>query len=320
MLAIGSLLLIAPLIWLLFMAVNHHRPAVAVEVMIPSGASAISIGHMLEGRDVISSKLAFRLLSGLKGVSLKLKSGLYRFENPANINAVIGRLVRGDVMQFRITVPEGLRNDEALVLLSKKSGVELAVWESELARLLPNGAEGHLLPETYHYTKPLAAAELLESMLKAQQRLLDTISKNPVEQQRLRIMASIIEKETMLDHERPLISAVIHNRLKLGMPLQMDPTVIYGIWKTKGAFSGNLRKLDLSTDTPWNSYTRKGLPATPIGNPGTASLKAAAAPADVDYLYFVADGTGGHKFSATHKQHLKHVREWLKIERERSEK
>lgn len=100
----------------------------------------------------------------------------------------------------------------------------------------------------------------------------------------------------------------------------MDPTVIYGIWKTTGSFSGNIHRKDLSTDTPWNSYTRRGLPPTPIGNPGTASLKAAAAPADVDYLYFVADGTGGHKFATTHEGHLANVERWIKIERQKNGK
>ncbi len=317
---VGLAIPMASLFYLLFAASSSHKPAESVELMIPKGASTISIGRMLEERDVISSKVVFRLVSSLKGVSLKLKSGLYRFEEATSMNAIIKRLVQGDVMQFRITVPEGLRNDEVLALLSEKSGVEIGMWEAELARLLPSGAEGQLLPETYHYTRPLAPDVLLSSMIEAQQKVLNTLSSDPAEQQRIRTIASIIEKETMLEHERPLVSAVIHNRLKLAMPLQMDPTVIYGIWKTKGAFSGNIRKVDLSSDTPWNSYTRKGLPPTPIGGPGVASLQAAAAPADVDHLYFVADGTGGHKFSATHEQHLKHVRQWVRIERERSGK
>ncbi|ATX79517.1 UPF0755 protein [Mariprofundus aestuarium] len=316
----GALLLLAPLLWLLWQASALHQPNSPVEVMIPKGASTIKIGQLLEAKDVIPSKIAFRFATRLKGVSAGLKSGFYRFEEAASINAIIERVERGDVMQFQVTVPEGLRNDEIIALLAAKTGVEIAAWQTELNKLVPDGAEGRLLPETYQYTKPLNPAELLGSMIKAQQKVLAALSPDPVVQQHIRIAASIIEKETMLDRERLLVSAVIRNRLKKGMPLQMDPTVIYGIWKTTGSFSGNIHRKDLSTDTPWNSYTRRGLPPTPIGNPGIASLKAAAAPADVDYLYFVADGTGGHKFATTHEGHLANVERWIKIEREKNGK
>ncbi|ATX82100.1 UPF0755 protein [Mariprofundus ferrinatatus] len=315
---IGAVLLIAPLVWLLWQASAIHQPSEPVEVMISKGSSTIKIGRLLEEQGVIPSKLAFRFAARLKGVSAGLKSGLYRFEEPASINAVLDRLERGDVMRFQVTVPEGLRNDEIVALLVEKTGVKATVWQSEINKLLPDGAEGRLLPETYQYTKPLNASELLNAMVRAQQEVLAALTSDPVRQQQLRIAASIIEKETMLENERPLVSAVIRNRLKIGMPLQMDPTVIYGIWKTTGSFSGNIRKKDLAADTPWNSYTRKGLPPTPIGNPGAASLKAAAAPADVDYLYFVADGTGGHKFAATHEAHLDNVEQWIKIERKKN--
>jgi UPF0755 protein len=113
------------------------------------------------------------------------------------------------------------------------------------------------------------------------------------------------------------VAAVIRNRLDKHMALQMDPTVIYGLWKEDGVFSGNLHKADMKRDTPWNTYTRKGLPPTPICNPGKASLLAAAHPAQVGYLYFVADGTGGHAFASDLKQHAENVRRWLKIERNR---
>jgi len=314
----GALLLLAPLLWLLWQAAASHQLTTAVQLMVPKGASTIKIGRMLHEQDVIESVLAFRLAARLKGVSAGLKSGLYHFEGEASINAVLDRLERGDVMQFQVTVPEGLRNDEIVMLLGEKTGIDMAIWNAELKKLLPDHAEGRLLPETYQYTKPLKTAELLNSMLKAQQKVLNTLSSDPAVQQQIRIAASIIEKETMLEHERPLVSAVIRNRLQKRMPLQMDPTVIYGIWKTTGSFSGDIRKKDLSFDTPWNSYTRRGLPPTPIGNPGTASLKAAAAPADVDFLFFVADGTGGHKFATTHEGHLANVEQWIKIERKKN--
>lgn len=314
----GALLLIAPLVWIFWEAASLHQPPKPVEVMIAKGSSTLKIGQLLEANDVISSKLVFRFAARFKGASAKLKSGLYRFDEAASINSVIARLERGDVMQFQVTVPEGLRNDEIIALLAEKTGIKAEQWQTALKKHLPKLEEGRLLPETYQYTKPLNPAELIGSMVAAQQRLLDGLTGDPARQQQIRIAASIVEKETMLEKERPLVSAVIRNRLKKGMPLQMDPTVIYGIWKTTGSFSGNIRKKDLLTDTPWNSYTRKGLPPTPIGNPGKASIEAAAAPADVDYLYFVADGTGGHKFAATHDEHLRNVEAWIRIERQKN--
>ena len=315
---IGLLLLAGLAGWLFWQASVAVQPATAVELDIPKGASTIKIGRLLQEQGVISSKLVFRVAARLQGVSAGLKSGLYRFEEPASIKDIMARLERGDVMRFQVTVPEGLRNDEIIALLASKTGIKGEVWQTELNRLLPESPDGRLLPETYQYTKPLNPAELLSSMIKAQQAVLNALSPDPAVQERLRIAASIIEKETMLDHERPLVSAVIRNRLAKRMPLQMDPTVIYGIWKTTGAFSGDIRKRDLSADTPWNTYTRRGLPPTPIGNPGAASLKAAAAPADVDYLFFVADGTGGHKFAATHEGHLANVEQWIRIERQKN--
>lgn len=315
---VGVMLLVSPLLWLLWQASASHQPNGTVEIVIPKGASTIRIGQMLYEQDVIASKLAFRFASRLKGVSGDLKSGLYRFESASSINTVLQRLERGDVIQFQITIPEGLRNDEIIQLLASKTEVKADQWQQALNTVVAGESEGHLLPETYSYTKPVDPILLLKSMAKAQQRLLSEISSDPEKQRQIRIAASIIEKETMLDHERVLVSAVIRNRLKKRMPLQMDPTVIYGIWKTQGAFSGDIRKRDLSADTPWNSYTRRGLPPTPIGNPGAASLKAAATPADVDYLFFVADGTGGHKFATTHEEHLANVEAWIRIEREKS--
>ncbi|NWF35703.1 endolytic transglycosylase MltG [Mariprofundus sp. KV] len=314
----GAVLLLGLCGWMFWQISAQHQPAQAVELEIPKGASTIKIGRLLQEQGVITSKLAFRIAARLHGVSAGLQSGLYRFEEPASIKVIIERLERGDVMRFQVTVPEGLRNDEIIALLASKTGIKGEVWQAELNKLLPESPDGRLLPETYQYTKPLNPAELLSSMIKAQQVVLNALSSDPAVQERLRIAASIIEKETMLDHERPLVSAVIRNRLVKRMPLQMDPTVIYGIWKTTGTFSGDIRKRDLSADTPWNTYTRRGLPPTPIGNPGAASLKAAAAPADVDYLFFVADGTGGHKFAATHEGHLANVEQWIRIERQKN--
>lgn len=295
-----------------------YAPASAVEVMIPAGTASTHIARILSEKGMISSSFVFRVWLRMNHEENSLKSGLYRFEHADSIRAIIARLEKGDVMHFQVTVPEGLRNDEVIQLLAVQTGVAAEKWQQALASLITGETEGRLLPETWEYTKPLDPLRLLKTMLQAQQQLLDSLSNDAEQQQRLRIMASVIEKETALDRERPLVSAAIHNRLKKGMPLQMDPTVIYGIYRTRGAFSGNIHKQDLSTDTLWNTYTRKGLPPTPICNPGAASLRAAAAPADVSYLYFVADGSGGHAFASTLAEHEKNVRQWVKIERQRN--
>ncbi|MDQ6966688.1 MAG: endolytic transglycosylase MltG, partial [Mariprofundaceae bacterium] len=215
-------------------------------------------------------------------------------------------------------IPEGLRSDEVLALLAGQTGTSPQQWQQVYQQLLGGKeGEGRLLPETYTYRKPVNPHAILLDMLKGQHDLMQRLVPTWLDAEKLRIVASIIEKETAVDKERPLVAAVIRNRLAKRMALQMDPTVIYGLWRTDGTFSGNLHKGDLKRDTPWSSYTRKGLPPTPICNPGEASLKAAAQPADVDYLYFVADGSGGHAFASTLEEHNANVRQWIKIERKR---
>jgi len=298
----------------------RHKPAQAAEIMIPKGASSVKIAHILEQHDVIISALVFRLKLRLDGNGGRLRSGLYHFEQAATMAQVIDRLMHGDVMHFNVTVPEGLRTEEVIQLLAEKTATDEKLWLAAIKKMFPVEAEGRLLPETYQYTKPVRIGKMLKSMVNAQQKILAELSEYAPVQNKLRVMASIIEKETMLAKERPLVAAVIRNRLKKGMPLQMDPTVIYGIWRTTGSFSGNIHKKDLSTDTPWSTYTRKGLPPTPICNPGTASLRAAAAPASVSFLYFVADGSGGHQFAATLADHQANVARWVRMERQRQHK
>ncbi len=316
----GVLLAGAAAGWFYLQTRASHAPGQPVQVMIPRGASSKQIAALLKRNDVIASKLAFRLLLRFDGDGSRLRSGLYRFAQPAAMAQVIARLARGDVMHFKVTVPEGLRTDEVLHLLAQKTGTDEKEWQEAIKKMFPVDAEGRLLPETYQYAKPVRIAQMLNAMVQAQQKILAELSPYPAVRNKLRIMASIIEKETAIAKERPLVAAVIRNRLHKGMALQMDPTVIYGIWKTTGHFSGNIHKRDLSMDTPWSTYTRKGLPPTPICNPGEASLRAAAAPADVPFLYFVADGSGGHQFAATLADHQANVARWVEMDRRRQHK
>jgi len=301
--------------------VTELQDVQAKEVNIKQGASSTFISHTLEQEHIINSALFFRWFTRLSGASAQLKPGLYHFDGQLNMFDVLNTLKDGKVIQFKVTIPEGLRTDEMLTLLSQRTNTTLAVWQKALSNVVGNGEyEGLFLPETYMYTKPIHAQRLLQQMLDARFKVEADIARklgwNEKQTQRNRIMASIVEKETAIASERTWVSAAIHNRLRLHMPLQMDPTVIYGLYRTQGSFSGNLRRKDLKQDTPWNTYTNRGLPPTPICNPGADSLRAAAHPADVNYLYFVADGTGGHAFASTLAEHNTNVRKWIQIERQ----
>jgi len=309
-------LLLVAMVWL---EVTGEQRVAAVDVVIKPGSGSSQIANALQSAGVIDSKLAFKLLTRVTGKSGSLKVGLYHFEGNLSLWDVLKKIERGEVIHFQVTVPEGLRTHDLLELVAEKTGSSLKDWRLALEELLPDQEwEGKLLPETYSYSKPVVPIALLEQMITAQRRVIASLVTNQLDAERLRIIASIIEKETGLDAERPLVSAAIRNRIERGMPLQMDPTVIYGIWRKDGSFSGNIRRKDLADDTPWNSYTRRGLPPTPICNPGAASLRAAAAPADVSYLYFVADGTGGHAFASTHEEHQANVKKWIRIERQQN--
>jgi len=311
-----SLLLLTAMAWLL---VTGKQSVDAVEIEIKPGSGSSQIASALKNAGVINSKLAFKVLTRFTGKSGSLKTGHYHFEGELSLWDVLKKIERGDVLQLQVTVPEGLRTLDVLELLAEKTKSGIKDWRLAMEELLPDQEwEGKLLPETYNYFKPVNPTSLLEQMISAQQAVIASLTTNRMDGERLRIVASIIEKETRVDGERPLVSAAIRNRLKIGMPLQMDPTVIYGIWRRDGSFSGNIRRKDLASDTPWNSYTRRGLPPTPICNPGAASLQAAAAPADVSYLYFVADGKGGHAFASTFEEHQSNVKRWITIERQQN--
>jgi len=316
-LLLGALLL-GGMAWM-WQQLYAKNPVSEVSLVVSSGASSHGIANSLQKQGVIDSAWLFRLAARLAGTATQIKAGEYVFSGDMSVVDILDKLVAGDVKLHRVTIPEGLRTQVMLQMLAEHTKSSLADWQAALKLILKSDEqEGRLLPETYTYSKPIRPKEILMSMVQAQEKILKEIKPESV--QRLRIIASIIEKETSLDKERPLVSAAIHNRLRLGMRLQMDPTVIYGIWKRDGVFSGNIQRKDLKTDTPWNTYTRRGLPPTPICNPRAASLRAAANPADVSYVYFVADGSGGHAFASTLAAHQANVKKWVKLEREMNRK
>lgn len=218
--------------------------------------------------------------------------------------------------RYRMTVAEGVTSWQIVNSLS-----QIDVLDGEVAQLPP---EGSLAPKNYEFRKGDTRASVIAEMRNEQDELLAAAWENRADGIPLKdpyealILASIIEKETGVAEERRQVASVFTNRLELGMKLQTDPTVIYGITKGQGVLGRGLRQSELRRRTDWNTYVIEGLPPTPIANPGRASLEAAVNPDDTDYIFFVADGTGGHAFAKTLEEHNKNVAEWRKIEAERA--
>jgi UPF0755 protein len=245
-----------------------------------------------------------------------LQAGEYQLTSTTTPVDLLRMLAQGEVLRYRFTLVEGWTYRQVVdalyadPVLGGWLRVNVTEASLRLAHSLLGPAEGSLLPETYVFTRSENALQVLDRAADAMNQALadawelrppDHPAKSPYE---LLVLASIIEKETALDSEREQVSGVFVRRLQRGMRLQTDPTVIYGLG---ASYDGNIRRRDLEMDTPYNTYTRAGLPPTPIAMPGRASLLAAARPADGDALYFVADGKGGHVFSATLEEHQRGV-------------
>ena len=293
--------------------------------LIPAGASMAEIADQIttSGRNTCGTEVVYRvgftrstvLVRELDPVSNSYAE-VARF-TPADDTApeaylrVIGQ---GDT-RIRIAIVEGTTSWQVLEALKA-----IDILTGDIAQL---PAEGALAPDSYEIKAGDLRQELLARMLQAQERRLAEVwaqrsDSTPVEtMEELLILASIIEKETGVADERFTVASVFGNRLEKGMPLQTDPTVIYGVTLGKGPLGRGLRKSELRKDTPWNTYVNRGLPPTPIANPGLAILQAALKPAETDFIFFVADGTGGHAFAVTLKEHNRNVAAWRKIEASR---
>lgn len=290
-------------------------------VEIPVGTSTRAILRTLEREGVVRSRYVAEVARRLFFRGQSLKAGEYRFEGPQSTEEVLRTLVEGKVVTYRITIPEGLTAEEIFDLVARQG---LARTE-ELHALfvhpgsfdgIPAGApslEGFLGPDTLFFTRSEGAREIVARLVKAFARSLPerfeeralALGRTPLEAVTL---ASLVEKETGVAAERPLVSAVYHNRLRAGMLLQCDPTTVYAL-RRRGLWDGELTHEGLALDDPYNTYVRAGLPPGPIASPGAAALEAAVAPAQVPYLYFVAvgDGSAEHRFAVTYDEHLANV-------------
>jgi UPF0755 protein len=284
-----------------------------VDVVLPTGAGLAGVGRDLARAGAVRSQTEFVLAAVLSGAAHRLKAGEYRFRARESLADVISAIARGEVVRHFVTIPEGLTSRDAVAILMKAD---------YLAGPAPIPPEGSLLPETYEVRWGETRAAVIRRMSAARDRLLDQLwaTRSPglpfASKQQAVILASVVERETAVPAERPRVAAVFINRLRKGMRLASDPTVIYGV--TGGAPLGHgLRVSELAARNPYNTYVFAGLPPTPIDNPGRASLAATLSPASTADLYFVADGSGGHAFADTFEAHKRNVARWRAIEQSR---
>ncbi len=313
-LGIGFAFLVVSAFLFLYATVFGPGPRAAnpagTEVTFNHGESIAAMARELQTQHVVRSALMFRLVERVKGHGARIRAGTYLFPSGASTVDVFRQIQAGKVEPTFVTIPEGLTSAQAIRVLMNIPGLTGDVD-------IP--PEGSLLPETYLYQRGEAREAVLERMLKAGR---DTLNQLWATRQKglpfatkedALILASVVEKETGIPSERPRVAAVFVNRLRLGMRLESDPTTIYGISHGEPLGRG-LTKTELTTDTPWNTYTVPKLPVTPICNPGKASLAAVLNPAPTKDIYFVANGTGGHSFAATYEDHLVNVARWRQIE------
>ena len=281
-------------------------------VVLPSGAGVSRIAGILDAAGVIRSETLFKVAVQLTGRDRGLRAGEYAIASGASMGEVIEHLRSGEVVRHFVTIPEGWSSAQAIDILNRNN---------LLTGTVEPPPEGSILPETYEIQRGESRAALIARMQTAHDELLAELW--PTRQQNLPfstpeqavILASIVEKETGIAAERPRVAAVFVNRLRLGMRLESDPTVVYGVSQGRPLGRG-LRRSELARETPYNTYLISGLPPTPIANPGREALEAVLNPPSSRELFFVADGTGGHVFATTFEQHLENVARWRQIEQQ----
>ena len=266
---------------------------------------------MLFRSKLVNDKYIFILFSKINRIYPQIKAGEYLFNGEFSVKQTAEKLSSGKVYLRKVTFPEGLTSTEIAKILHKENFLS----KDEFAA----PAEGSILPETYTYMRGDSPEKIIKQAQKAMQNVLKQAWRErdqnlPLQsKEELLILASIVEKETGIGMERAQVASVFVNRLRLGMLLQTDPTVIYALTNGKEDLNRPLTRKDLSIDSPYNTYKYAGLPPTPICNPGKDAIYAAAHPSETPYLYFVASGNGGHNFAATLSEHNENVRKWREL-------
>lgn len=327
--ALLSLLILLSSVVLGWLWMQGSKPLVApgpqaraVDLVIPYGLSAQSVARLVESRGFDLNAHVFILHARWEGVHRNLRAGVYRVEPGLTLRRLLHRLAGQDTTQTELRVLEGWTVAQAIAAMARNPDLRFDVLEPgnerELARNIGVSAdhpEGWLYPDLYVIPKGSTVSELLSRSVQLQQERLRAAWEERSPKLGLSsayealILASIVEKETQHPGDRERVAAVFLNRLRLGMPLQADPTVIYGLGSR---FDGDLTRRDLRADTPYNSYTRRGLPPTPISNPGSRAIRAVMHPADSPALYFVARGDGSSEFSDTLEAHNQAVDRYIR--------
>ncbi|MBP1719154.1 MAG: uncharacterized protein H6Q43_2592 [Deltaproteobacteria bacterium] len=296
-------------------SLERHSKVVTIQV----GTAFSEVARILESKGIIRDRRSFYLLARLQEAIPKVKAGEYEVHTNMTPSEVLEKLVRGDVIKYPITIPEGFNLFQIGEVL-EKAGVSSQKRFLDRARdplliaaldLEGDSLEGYLFPDTYNFPKGYGEEPVIRQMVSRFQAVYAPLEKRAQEMGLSRkdvvILASMIEKEAMDDQERRLISAVFHNRLHRGMALQSDPTAVYGMRREKPRANNRITRGDLLKKTPYNTYQMVGLPQGPIANPGIKSLQAVLNPAEVNYLYFVSKNDRTHYFSSTLEEHNRAV-------------
>lgn len=279
--------------------------------LVNKGDSLNKIAQSLQDKKLVNDKYIFILFSKINRIYPQIKAGEYLFNGEFSVKQTAEKLSSGKVYLRKVTFPEGLTSTEIAKILHKENFLS----KDEFAA----PAEGSILPETYAYMRGDSPEKIIKQAQKAMQNVLEQAWQErdqnlPLQsKEELLILASIVEKETGIGMERAQVASVFVNRLRLGMLLQTDPTVIYALTNGKEDLNRPLTRKDLSIDSPYNTYKYAGLPPTPICNPGKDAIYAAAHPSETPYLYFVASGNGGHNFATTLSEHNENVRKWREL-------
>ena len=315
LLTLALVLVLAVAIWFAWAALLPLQPAQTTFILLRPGWSTRHIARDLQQQGVIRSSTAFLMVQYAKGART-LKAGEYKFDQPASALDVWSRLVKGDVYARTVVVPEGFNMYDIAVAV-EQAGLDSAADFLTAARsdiflvrnLDPNAKslEGYLFPDTYQFTRIDTAHDIAAAMVHRFRQEAQKIGLlGNAEMHRIVTMASIVEKETADPKERPLVAGVYYNRLGRNMALAADPSVIYAALLA-GRYRGTIYASDLQFDSPYNTYKFPGLPPGPIANPGVASLLAAMHPAHTDFLYFVSDNNGHHRFARDLEEHSRNV-------------
>lgn len=293
-----------------------------VAVTLSPGLSSSAIASRLADVGVVPDAWTFRAAVWRSGAGRRLKAGPYRFRTPLSPLQVVDLLVRGEVDLVRVTFPEGLTLREMAAVAEAhgygpaRTFLAAASERALIDRIDPGATslEGYLFPDTYALRRDASPRDLVQAMAARGAQVLSPALRARAASRGWSLrqwvtLASVVEKETARPDERPIVAAVYANRLRVGMPLQCDPTVVYALQRA-GRWDGNIRKGDLAIDSPYNTYRFPGLPPGPIAAPGLGALEAAAAPADVPYLYFVSRNDGTHAFAKTLAEHNRNVQQW----------